>query len=273
MNSDDYDIEEDPELYAEAFQRGLRQNSVRFLTELQEMVMDDYELVTEQRAITIAFDMLRKYIHNNGTEYIDMFELADLSELGLDGDTINRIGFLAFQRNYKSPEATASTSLRHMNRLSQSKTPSEIPEEDEDEYGDENFEEESQEIGDDDVPMMVGSSNSVETLRNNYMSDQKQQPALPSTAATSSSVLLREKEEEEERYRRRSQQSKSVDNKQIPFIHHNSNNNIINNNNVPLPTVSSSLQLPIGSSKSNNNNNNKKNNSWIVNKQWRLGEK
>ena len=242
MDDEEYNvIEEDPQLLAHAFSTGLQQNGAQFFSELLEMAMNDYELENQQKLIKRAFEMIKKFIQRKGSTYIDLFQLSDLSDYDLDVDTVNRIGYLAYQMNYRSPEVTSSTLRLQERRLNQSKSPSEVPDE-EDDYGDDNFEEDSEEIDEENI----GEGKSVEIIRNNFM--------IPTPVVSTSKSTIQQSNQSYQ------QHNKSTSHQPISPIQ------------IPArPTVSTSINM--NSVNAATNNKRTKSTSWITHKQWKLGEK
>lgn len=138
------DINIDPKLINDTYQRLLKNGKLVFLEDLKNMAINDHELESEASSISRAFEMMKNSIGTNGSK-IENMTLDDWRRHGLKRDVVERIGYLAHYYDTLSPKGRRKIVKQFSSATKSS----------EDNYEDD-FEE-------------VDEEESINTLRNNFM--------------------------------------------------------------------------------------------------------
>jgi len=96
---DEDDVTMNPKLMELTFHEDLVQGKLNYLEELKDLALNDYELEEEGSKLIDAFRLMIAFIGSDcSTAVIEKIQLKHWLEFGLDQSTINRLGYLAYQR-------------------------------------------------------------------------------------------------------------------------------------------------------------------------------
>lgn len=114
---DEDDVTNNPKLMEVAFHHDLVAGKLTYLDSLRLLMLEDYELEDQEPSITNAFRLMTAFIgSDDNTSVIERINLTHWLEFGLDQSTINRLGYLAYQRRCNDIDDSESTKFSAQER-------------------------------------------------------------------------------------------------------------------------------------------------------------